>query len=266
VSALLQSLFFYMMLGAAAGIMAGLLGVGGGLIIVPALAWLFHLQHLPENLIMHMAIGTSLATIIITSMSSMRAHHQHGAVLWPVFWQLAPGLVIGTLLGSKLADVLRSDTLRIIFGIFGLTVAAQIGFGIKPAPHRNLPATAGLLTAGGVIGLMSAIVGIGGGSLTVPLLTWCNTSIHKAVATSAACGLPIAVGGTVGFAFNGWVHPDLPAWSIGYVYGPALLGIGLVSMLSAPLGARLAHSLPTDILKKAFAAFLGVVGIKMLIG
>jgi hypothetical protein len=262
----LQALVLYLAIGAATGIVAGLLGVGGGLIIVPALAWIFHLHHLPENLIMHMAIGTSLATIIITSISSVRAHHRHGAVLWPAFWRLAPGLVIGTLLGSRLAGALRGDTLRIIFGIFVLTVAAQMGFGFKPAPHRNLPGRGGMLTAGGVIGVVSAIVGIGGGSLTVPFLTWCNTSIYKAVATSAACGLPIAMAGAIGFAFNGWKHAGLPAWSLGYVYGPAFLGISVISMLSAPLGARLAHSLPTAILKKTFAGFLGMVGIKMLIG
>jgi len=265
-SELLYSLFFYMALGAATGVVAGLLGVGGGLIIVPMLAWIFHLQGMPAGVIMHLAIGTSLATIIVTSISSVRAHHRHGAVLWPVFWQLAPGLVIGTLLGSELAGALRNDTLRIIFGIFTLTVAAQIGFGFKPSPHRNLPGTAGMLTAGGLIGLVSAIVGIGGGSMTVPFLTWCNETIHKAVATSAACGLPIALAGAVGYVFTGWGQPDLPPWSCGYVYGPALLGISLISMLSAPLGVKLAHSLPTTTLRKVFAGFLGIIGIKMLIG
>ena len=263
---MLYSLFIYMVVGAATGVVAGLLGVGGGLIIVPALAWIFHLNGLPASLIMHMAIGTSLATIIITSISSVRAHHRHGAVLWPVFRRLAPGLFVGTLLGSELAGALRSDALRIIFGVFELAVAAQIVFGFKPAPHRNLPGQAVMLAVGGVIGLVSAIVGIGGGSLTVPFLTWCNTTIHQAVATSAACGLPIALGGALGFMLNGWSHPDLPPWSIGYIYGPALLGIGTVSMLTAPLGARLAHSLPTDVLKKAFAGFLGIIGIKMLLG
>jgi uncharacterized membrane protein YfcA len=221
---------------------------------------------MPEPVIMHLALGTSLATIIVTSISSVRAHHRHGAVLWPVFWQLAPGLVIGTLLGSKLAGALRSDTLRIIFGVFELTVAAQMGFGFKPSAQRELPGTGGMLTAGGLIGLVSAIVGIGGGSLTVPFLTWCNETIHKAVATSAACGLPIAVAGAVGYMVNGWGRPELPPWSLGYVYGPALLGIALISMLFAPLGAKLAHSLPTATLRKAFAGFLGLVGIKMLIG
>lgn len=261
-----QTLFFYLAIGAATGVLAGLLGVGGGVIVVPALAWLFPLQGVTETVTTHLAIGTSLATIIVTSISSARAHHQRGAVLWPVFWWLAPGIVVGALLGSKVACALCSDTLRIVFGVFELLVAAQMGFGVKPAPHRGLPGTPGMLTAGGVIGSVAAIVGTGGASLTVPFLTWCNTSIHKAVATSAACGLPIAVTGAIGFVFNGWHHPDLPAWSGGYVYGPAMLGIAAASMLSAPLGARLAYSLPTATLQKAFAGFLVIIGIKMLMG
>jgi uncharacterized membrane protein YfcA len=156
--------------------------------------------------------------------------------------------------------------LRIVFSLFVLLVAAQMGFGAKPAPHRDLPGTAGMLTAGGVIGFVSAIVGIGGGSLTVPFLNWCNTSIRHAVATSAACGLPIAIAGALGFVVNGWNRADLPSWSGGYVYGPALLGIAAASMLSAPWGARLAHTLPTEVLKKVFAGFLAIVGVKMLMG
>jgi uncharacterized membrane protein YfcA len=264
--ALLEILFFYLALGAFAGIMAGLLGVGGGLIIVPALAWILQLQQVSEAVIMHLAIGTSLATIVITSISSVRAHHHHGAVLWPVFWKLTPGIVAGALVGAKIADLLPSATLRIVFSLFVLLVAAQMGFAAKPAPHRDLPGTAGMLTAGGVIGFVSAIVGIGGGSLTVPFLNWCNTSIRHAVATSAACGLPIAIAGALGFVVNGWNRADLPSWSGGYVYGPALLGIAAASMLSAPWGARLAHTLPTEVLKKVFAGFLAIVGVKMLMG
>lgn len=261
---LLETLLFYMILGACTGIVAGLLGVGGGLIIVPALAWIFHLQGVNESVVMHLAIGTSLATIIITSMSSVRAHHRHGAVLWPVFWRLTPGIVVGALLGAAVADRLPTRALRLIFGVFELLVAAQMGFGAKPKPHRGLPDTEGMLAVGGVIGGVSAIVGIGGGSLTVPFMTWCNSGIRQAVATSAACGLPIALAGALGFVLTGWGHVDLPAWSAGYVYGPALLGISLISMLSAPLGAKWAHALPTDTLKKAFAGFLTVIGIKML--
>jgi uncharacterized membrane protein YfcA len=140
-----------------------------------------------------------------------------------------------------------------------------MGFGAKPAPHREPPGAVGMAAAGGIIGAVSAIVGIGGGSLTVPFLTWCNIAIRQAVATSAACGLPIALAGALGFIVTGLNASNLPAWSLGYVYGPALLGITVTSMLSAPLGARLAHTLPTGMLKKVFAVFLAVIGARMLL-
>ena len=264
--AILSTLLFYLTLGLFAGVMAGLLGVGGGLIIVPTLAWIFHHQQVDDAIVMHLAIGTSLATIVVTSISSVRAHHRRGAVLWPIFWRLTPGIVVGAWLGAAIADALPSAVLSKVFAVFVLTVAAQMGFGAKPAPHRELPGTTGMLTAGGVIGAVSAIVGIGGGSLTVPFLSWCNTAIRQAVATSSACGLPIALAGALGFVVTGLNAAGRPDWSLGYVYGPALVGITLTSMLSAPLGAKLAHTLPTEMLKKVFAAFLTLVGVKMLLG
>jgi hypothetical protein len=263
---LLFNLLLYLVLGAFAGVMAGLLGVGGGLIIVPVLAWIFHGQQVADAIVMHLAIGTSLATIVVTSISSVRAHHQRGAVLWPVVWQLTPGIVIGAWLGAVVADALPSRVLGKIFAVFVLAVAAQMAFGAKPAPHRGLPGAVGMAATGGVIGGVSAIVGIGGGSLTVPFLTWCNTSMRQAVATSAACGLPIALAGAIGFIITGLNASSLPPWSLGYVYGPALVGVAFASMLSAPLGARLAHTLPTETLKKVFAIFLALVGTKMLLG
>ncbi|HMR02172.1 MAG TPA: sulfite exporter TauE/SafE family protein, partial [Candidatus Competibacter phosphatis] len=232
--AILSTLLFYLTLGLFAGVMAGLLGVGGGLIIVPTLAWIFHHQQVDDTIVMHLAIGTSLATIVVTSISSVRAHHRRGAVLWPIFWRLTPGIVVGAWLGAAIADALPSAVLSKVFAVFVLTVAAQMGFGAKPAPHRELPGTAGMLTAGGVIGAVSAIVGIGGGSLTVPFLTWCNIAIRQAVATSSACGLPIALAGALGFVVTGLNATGRPDWSLGYVYGPALVGITLTSMLSAP--------------------------------
>lgn len=262
---ILPILLLYLALGAFAGVMAGLLGVGGGLIIVPVLAWIFHHQQINANLIMHLAIGTSLATIVMTSISSIRAHQRRGAILWPVFWRLTPGIVIGAWLGAAVADALPSAALQKIFGLFVLTVSAQMAFGAKPAPQHNLPGTLGMLTAGGVIGGVSAIVGIGGGSLTVPFLTWNNTAMRQAVATSAACGLPIALAGALGFVITGSNASALPAWSLGFVYGPALIGITLSSILTAPLGAKLAHTIPTESLKKVFAVFLAVVGSKMLL-
>jgi hypothetical protein len=264
--AILPTLLLYLALGAFAGLMAGLLGVGGGLIIVPVLAGIFQHQQMSAAVIMHLAIGTSLATIVVTSVSSVRAHHQRGAVLWPVVWRLTPGIVIGAWLGAVVADALPSAVLSKIFAVFVLVVAAQMAFGAKPAPHRELPGALGMLATGGVIGAVSAIVGIGGGSLTVPFLTWCNTAMRQAVATSAACGLPIALAGTIGFIVTGLNAAELPAWSLGYVYGPALVGVAFASMLSAPLGAKLAHTLPAEVLKKVFAVFLTLIGVRMLLG
>lgn len=259
-------LIIYLSLGAFAGIMAGLLGVGGGLIIVPALAWVFRLQGIDDSLIMHIAIGTSLATIVVTSIASVRAHHKRGAVLWPVFWQLTPGIVAGALAGAFVADLLPGAGLRLIFGVFVLVVALQMAFDVKPAAARDLPHAPGMAVAGGVIGSLSAIVGIGGGSLTVPFLTWCNTAIRNAVATSAACGLPIAVTGTLGFVATGWGAENLPAWSLGHVYLPALAGIILLSMVAAPFGAKLAHTLPTKAVRRLFALFLAAVGSSLVAG
>lgn len=263
---ILPTLLLYLALGAFAGVMAGLLGVGGGLIIVPVLAWIFRSQSMNEAIIMHLAIGTSLATIVVTSISSVRAHHRRGAVLWPTFWRLTPGIVLGAWLGAAVADVLSSVALQKVFAVFVLLMSAQMGFGAKPAPHRNLPGTAGMLGVGGVVGAVSAIVGIGGGSLTVPFLSWCNIAIRQAVATSAACGLPIALAGSIGFIVTGLNAPNRPDWSLGYVYGPAFAGVAVISMLFAPLGAKFAHSLPTEMLKKVFAIFLAIIGIKLLLG
>lgn len=263
---ILSTLLLYLALGSFAGVMAGLLGVGGGLIIVPVLAWIFHSQPINDAVIMHLAIGTSLATIVVTSISSVRAHHQRGAVLWRTVWQLTPGIVIGAWIGAAIAHTLPSALLSKIFAVFVLLVSAQMAFGAKPAPHRELPGTTGMALAGGAIGLLSAIVGIGGGSLTVPYLTWCNVPMRQAVATSAACGLPIALAGTLGFIATGLNAPDLPAWSLGYIYLPALAGVAFASMLTAPFGAKWAHILPTDVLKKVFAVFLVLVGTRMLFG
>ncbi|MDD3448204.1 MAG: sulfite exporter TauE/SafE family protein [Gammaproteobacteria bacterium] len=262
----METLLIYLVVGAFAGVLAGLFGVGGGLIIVPALAFTFQAQAVDPAVLMHVAIGTSLATIVVTSLSSVRAHHRRGAVLWEVFRRLTPGIVVGALLGAAVADLLPGDWLRRIFALFVLTIAAQMGFGLKPAPHRGLPGAPGMFGAGGVIGSISAIVGIGGGSLTVPFLTWCNVEMRNAVATSAACGLPIAVAGAAGFIFQGWGEAALPAWSSGYVYWPAFAGIAVASTAFAPLGAKLAHSLPGAKLKRIFAIFLAVIGLRLLLG
>lgn len=250
-----------------AGTLAGLLGVGGGAVIIPILVLIFDANtKIPTASLMHLAIGTSLATIVITSISSVIAHHRRGTVRWIIVWQLTPGIIAGALLGALIANMLSSHILQIIFAIFLLLISVQLGFGIQPAPHHRLPNQLSMGLIGVIIGKMSTLVGIGGGSLTVPFLVWCNVPIHHAVATSAACGFPIAVSGTIGFVVTGWYISELPAWSSGYIYWPAFVAIAPTSLLFAPLGAKLAYTLSVSTLKKIFAIFLAGIGIKMLGG
>jgi hypothetical protein len=256
----------YLGVGAFAGVLAGLLGVGGGVVIVPALVLSFDWLALDGSHLMQLAVGTSLTTIVATSMSSIRAHHRRGAVLWPVVRNIAPGIVLGVILGALIADSVSSEFLRLVIGVFVLISGTNMLLGGTPAAHRALPEGGGLLAAGGVIGTVSALVGIGGGALSVPFLAFCNTEMKKAVATSAAIGLPIAVTGSASFVLTGLNEVDLPAWSTGYLYWPGFAGIALASTLFAPLGARLAHSLPTTTLKRVFAVLLLVVGTRMLLG
>ena len=256
----------YLLVGSVAGVMAGLLGVGGGVVIVPALIWVFGSQSVDPTILTHLAIGTSLGTIILTSISSIRAHQKRDAIIWGVVRRLAPGIVIGAWLGAAIADLMPSDLLRQVFACFILFVGLQMLLGWRAGAHRVLPGAVAMFFSGNLIGTVSAIVGIGGGTLTVPFLTWCSTGMRNAVATSAACGLPIALAGTLGFVVTGWGDPHLPAWSFGYLYLPALLGIISASYITAPFGARLAHTLPIPVLKRIFAVLLLVIGVKMLVG
>ncbi len=258
-------LILYLLTGIIGGLLAGLLGVGGGIVIVPALYYLFSWQGFSNSHVMQLAVATSLATIVFTSVASIRAHHLRGAVHWPTLRALLPGVIAGAVLGGLLARWIASDWLRMLFGLFEIAVALQIGFGAKPAAHRSLPATAGVSAAGGVIGGLSALLGIGGGTLVVPFLLWCNVTMHKAVATAAACGLPIAIAGTLTFILSGWTVPDLPEHSLGYVYWPAALAIVSTSFVTAPLGAQLAHALPVMTLKRLFAVLLAIIGLRMLL-
>jgi len=259
-------LFSLLLLGIIAGTLAGLLGIGGGIVIIPILVWIFtHHAEIPTAHLMHVAIGTTLATIVITSLSSIVAHQRHRAVLWPIFWRLAPGTIMGGALGAVIANILPSETLQIIFAIFLLFVSAQLSFLTPHAPYRQLPSSGGYGIVGTLIGSISALVGIGGGSLTVPFLVWCNIPIRNAIGTSAACGFPIAVSGTIGFIVTGWHVSSLPAWTSGYIYWPAFFAIASSSLLFAQLGAKLTHTIPVNALKKIFAVFLAVVGFKMLV-
>ena len=255
----------YLVLGLVAGFVAGLLGVGGGLIIVPVLVFIFAAQHFPEQYAMHLALGTAMASIIFTSVSSFRAHHAHGAVNWQIWRDIGPGIIIGTFLGTVLAAFLSAYFLKIFFVAFVFYAGTQMLLDIKPKAARALPGWFGMYLAGNVIGAVSSLVGIGGGTLSVPFMTWCNVKLHQAIGTSAAIGLPIAIAGTLGYIANGWgVRAALPEHSFGFVYVPALAAIVATSMLTAPLGAKLAHRLPVKQLKKIFAFLLYVLGIRML--
>ena len=257
----------YIGLGVIAGFVAGLLGVGGGLIIVPVLVVIFQSNNFTHNVIVHMAIGTSLASIVFTSISSIYAHHfHHKAVQWDIVKRLTPGIIVGALLGAVIADYISAKVLQKFFGVFELLVAFQMALNIKAHASRTLPKLTGMISAGTGIGVISAIVGIGGGTLTVPFLTWCNMKIQNAVATSSACGLPIAIAGCVGFVLTGWNEVGLPDYSLGYVYWPAFLSIVISSMLIAPLGAWLAHRLSAEKLKRSFSLVLFLLGLKMLFG
>ncbi len=256
----------YICVGAIAGFLAGLLGIGGGLVIVPMLSFAFAWQNFPHDHILHLALGTSLASILFTSLSSMRAHHQRGAVLWSVVKKITPGILFGTFLGTWIASsFLSTNFLRVFFCMFLFYVATQMMLGIKPKSAREIPGTIGTFCAGGIIGIFSSLVGIGGGTLSVPFLTWCNTKIHQAIGTSAAIGFPIAVAGTLGYIVNGWHISDLPFACIGFVNIKALAGIVTASVLTAPAGAKLAHSLDIGKLKKIFAILLYFVGVRMLV-
>jgi len=263
---MLTAWLLYIATGALAGILAGLLGIGGGLVIVPILNLAFTAQGLPGDYIQHLALGTSLATIIFTAVSSMRAHDKRGALLWPVFKAITPGILLGTFFGSKVAAHLSTRFLSGFFVVFLYYVAVQMLLNIKPKAAREIPGTAGMLGAGGVIGGVSSLVGIGGGTLSVPFLTWCNVPLHTCIGTSAAIGLPIAVAGAAGYILNGMdaALPGISEGYLGFVYLPALVGVALASIVTAPLGAKLAHSLPVSKLKKIFACLLVVVATRML--
>jgi len=255
----------YLTLGALAGVLAGLFGVGGGLVIVPVLVFSFTAQGVAPEVLTHLAVGTSLATIVFTSINSVLAHHQKGAVRWPLVGWMTLGILAGAGLGSLTAAALQGPVLQKIIGVFAILMAVQMGLDLRPKAAGSVPGKPGLTVAGAVIGWASAIFGIGGGSLTVPFLSWRSVPMQQAVATSAACGVPIAVAGAASFMVVGWHESALPEWSLGFVYLPAMVGIALTSMFFARLGARLAHRLSPKVLRRLFALLLLTVGTNFLI-
>ena len=262
----LYPFLLFLLLGGLVGIVAGLFGVGGGLLIVPALIWGLPIVGVNQSHSTHIAVGSSLATIVVTSISAIIAHHKRGAVLWRKVALLTPGILLGAWLGGMLAGILAGDLLQRIFGVFAILVGLHLYFRVKTEASHFSPGPFMTSLVGGVIGLISALVGIGGGSMTVPFLNFTGIEMRKAVATSSACGLPIALSGALSFIFMGWGLEGLPAVSSGYVYWPVVLIIVITSTLFAPLGASLAHRLQGDHLKRVFAVFLLCVGGSLLLG
>jgi uncharacterized protein len=209
--------------------------------------------------------ATSMAAIVPTAIASLRAHHTHQAVLWPVVIKIAPGILLGTFTGTFLASYLSAKPLAIFFSCFMALVALQMVLNRKPKPSHQLPRALGLSSTGVGIGGISALVAIGGGTLTVPFLVWCNISLPVAIGTSAAVGLPISIAGASGYAINGWNINDLPNHTLGYIFWPAVLAIAAMSFITAPLGAKLAHRLPVALLKKIFALLLIGLSVQMLV-
>lgn len=258
-------ILIYLLVGAVAGVTAGLFGVGGGLVIVPALIFCYTLLGFSADTLTQMAVGTSLATIVVTSISSVRAHQFLGNVRWLLFWQLAPGIVVGVFIGVNTAANTAGTLLQLLFGVFAVIMALQMGLNFRPSASRDLPGRVALGFVGSVVGFVSALFGIGGGSLTVPFMSWCNVRMQETVGTSAACGLPIAVAGALSNAYVGWGREPLPEYSTGFIYWPAFLGIVLTSAVFAKLGASLAHRLPSLVLKRCFAVFLLLIGSQFIL-
>jgi uncharacterized protein len=254
-----------LILGVGTGFLAGLLGIGGGMIMVPFLTYIMSTRGASPDLAVKMAIATSMATIIFTSISSVRAHHKRGAVRWDIVKGLAPGIVIGGLIASLgVFALLKGAWLAIFFGLFVSFSATQMFLDKKPAPTRQMPGTSGQLAGGGVIGFLSGLVGAGGGFISVPFMMWCNVAIHNAVATSAALGFPIAVVNAIGYAISGQGVSGLPAGSLGYIWLPALGLIAITSVFMAPVGAKAAHAMDIKRLKRVFACILYLLAAYML--
>ncbi len=255
----------YLVTGLASGVLAGLFGVGGGVVVVPALIFVFTRTGLAPDWVPHLAVGTSLAAIMATGAASAYAHHRRGAVRWDLVRGLAPGIVVGAWAGAAVAGVLPDLWLKRLFACFLLYVGATMFMRPADKAPRPIPGTLGMLAVGSGIGALSALVGIGGGTITVPFLNRAGVAMRNAVGSSAACGVPIAIAGAIGFVVVGWGREGLPAAATGFVYWPAVAAILVTSVPTAPLGAHLAHRLPVAVLKRFFAVLLLVLGARMLL-
>ena len=256
----------YVAIGATVGFFAGLLGIGGGAIMVPLLVMLFEAQGLPKAHILHLAVGTGMASILFTSLSSMRAHAARGVVRWDLALALTPGILIGGLLGSAVTAWISTKVFALLFTGVVFFAATNILIDRKPKPARALPGPLGSMLVGMVISFISSLAALGGAFLTIPFALYCNVPLLQAIGTAAIVGFPIAFAGSIGFIVTGWQQSGLPPHSFGYVYLPAALGLTLASVLLAPVGAAVAHRLPTKRLKQVFSMLLYGLALKMLIG
>lgn len=260
----LELIISFLLLGSFVGIMAGLFGIGGGGIMVPVLTSLFVTQGIPVEQVVHLALGTSMASIIFTSISSMRSHHANDAVIWHVVKSITFGILIGTFLATFIAARINSLYLAIFFSAFMAYTSIKMFLNRPPKSNKQISGNKEIFFVGTGIGAISALVSIGGGTLTVPYLVSRNIDIKKAVGTSSAIGLPISIAGTIGYLINGWPNSSLENYTLGFVYLPAVLLISITSFMTAPYGAKLVQFLPVAILKKIFSLLLILLSMKML--
>ena len=252
-------------LGAVVGFAAGLLGIGGGMLLVPFLTMLFGWQGMPQDLIVHAAIATSMTSILFTSLSSVRAHQRKGTIQWKIVFAMAPGIIVGGLFsGGAVFAALSTAWLSLFFSLFVGYSAWNMLRNKKPKPSRQMPGIAGTSAVGAGIGFLSGLVGAGGGFLSVPFMVWCNVALHTAVSTSAALGFPIALANSIGYVASGLNENASQPGMLGYIYWPALLALVATSVLTAPAGARMAHRLPVATLKRVFAGLLFALAAYML--
>ena len=255
----------YLGVGVFVGFFAGLLGIGGGAVMVPTLSMIFISRGFSSDHVVHMALATSMATIIPGGLASAWTHHQHHAVNWGVVKKMLPGILLGTFSGAVIAHFSSTAFLKGFFVVFICFLAVQMLFNLKPKGGHTLPGSSGMLIFGAVMGVISSFAGIGGAIMSIAFLSWCNVRMHEAIGTAAAIGVPLAIAGSVGFVVTGLLDKGLPAESLGYVYVPAFIGISITSFLIAPLGAKLAHRLPVGVLRKIFVVVLVVLAVKMAV-